>query len=241
MNEPRGSRSLEDPFGALIHGHLVEAAATEDEDRVARIAEEALAAFRSLAHVKKAVSIFGSAQVEPVRRWRSLARETSAALARAGFAVITGGGPGLMSAANEGAEKIGGTSIGLTIHLPGQEEPNEHLSLHVPFHYFFLRKLAFVKYSCAFVCLPGGFGTLDELFEALNLQRTHKLHPFPVLLVGSEYWRGLRMWLADTVSEAGALPLEAVEQLEITDDPDEVVSRVRACHEEMCRLLGIHQ
>lgn len=225
---------MNDPFGELIHAHLKEAAANDDEDRVARIADKALGAFRSLAHVKKAVSIFGSAQSEPVERWGSLARETSAALVRAGFAVITGGGPGLMSAANEGAQKTDGTSVGLTIHLPGQEDPNPHLDLHVPFRYFFLRKLAFVKYSCAFVCLPGGFGTLDELFEALNLQRTHKIHPFPVLLMGSDYWSGLRTWLVETVSGPGALPLEAVEQLEITDDGAEVVSGVQACHDEMC-------
>lgn len=241
MPDPTRFRTTDDPFGELIHGHLEAAAGSDDEDRVARIAEEALAAFRALGDVRKAVSVFGSARSEPARRWGDLARRTASALTHAGFAVITGGGPGLMSESNRGAEAAGGDSVGLTIHLPDQEEPNPHLGLHVPFHYFFLRKLAFVKYACAFVCLPGGFGTFDELFEALNLKRTHKIEPFPVLLVGSGYWNGLRRWLEDAAVEAGALDSADLDALEILDDPQEVVARVRECHEELCRILGIHR
>lgn len=238
MHEPTGAA---DPFEELLHAHLVSAADTDDEERVARIAEEALASFRALADVRKAVSLFGSARAGPAERWGELTRRTSAGLAEAGFAVITGGGPGLMEAANAGATRAGGPSIGLTIELPGQEEPNPHLSLRVPFHYFFLRKLAFVKYSCAFVCVPGGYGTLDELFEALNLKLTHRLDPFPVLLVGSSYWLGLQDWLEQDAVPDGTLSLDDLDAFEILDDPDAVVARVRECHETLCRRLGVHR
>ncbi|MEQ9569619.1 MAG: TIGR00730 family Rossman fold protein [Gemmatimonadetes bacterium] len=233
--------SLEhDPFADVLHGHLLPTAAGQDEERVARIAVEALTSFQALAEVRRAVSVFGSARSEPVDRWGDLARRTSIALTRAGFAVMTGGGPGLMAVANEGALAGEGISVGLTIHLPAQEEPNGHLSLHVPFHYFFLRKLAFVKYACAFVCLPGGYGTLDELFEALNLKRTHRMHPFPVILMGATYWTGLREWMAGTCVPSGTLDARDLEALEITDDPEAVVARVQACHAGLCRKLGIH-
>ena len=242
MAEPpdAGFSAWGDPFADILHGHLLPAAAAEDEERVARIAAEALASFQALARVRRAVSVFGSARPGPVDRWGDLARRTSVALTRAGFAVMTGGGPGLMAAANEGAMGAGGTSVGLTIHLPAQEEPNAHLSVHVPFNYFFLRKLAFVKYACAFVCLPGGYGTLDELFEALNLKRTHKMHPFPVVLMGASYWTGLREWMAGTCIPSGTLDARDLGALEITDDPEVVVARVEACHARLCRELGIH-
>jgi len=224
----------------LLHSHLHGASPRSDDDRLAEIDVEARRAFSALASVRKAVSLFGSARHGPVERWGSLARETSSALIRAGFAVITGGGPGIMDAANEAALSARGTSIGLTIDLPNQEAPNAHLSLCVPFHYFFLRKLAFVKYSCAFVCLPGGFGTLDELFEALNLKLTHKMEPFPVILVGRDYWRGLREWLRSAAVPAGALTLKNLDALEIIDDPGAIVARIQECHEGLCRRLGIH-
>jgi hypothetical protein len=156
-HEPTGTMIDE-----LLHAHLHAASGRGDDDRLADISREARNAFAALTDVRKAVSLFGSARGAPVERWGSLAQTTSSALTRAGFAVITGGGPGIMAAANEAALSADGTSIGLTIDLPNQEAPNPHLSLRVPFHYFFLRKLAFVKYSCAFVCLPGGFGTIDE-------------------------------------------------------------------------------
>ncbi len=226
----------------LLQGHLLAPTAGAEGERVARIAAEAAAAFEALAGVRRAVSIFGSARSGPLDRWGRLTHRTSAALTRAGFAVITGGGPGLMQAANEGAVAAGGASVGLTIELPAmtQETPNRCLTLHVPFHYFFLRKLAFVKYACAFVCMPGGFGTLDELFEALNLKRTHRMHPFPVILMGRSYWDGLRTWLEETCVPEGTLETGDLGALEVTDDPDVVVERVRACHETLCRELGIH-
>ncbi len=142
-----------------------------------------------------------------------------------------------MAAANEGASRAGGTSVGLTIDLPVQEPANPHLTLEVRFRYFFLRKLMFVKYACGFVCFPGGFGTLDELFEALNLVRTQKLSPFPVVLFGSEYWAGLAEWLHRTVQGSGGLREEDLHTFEIIDDPAAVVERVRGAYAVLCGQL----
>lgn len=227
------------PFFDLIHSHLRPGGSVEDHRRVARIADETLRAFERLARVRKAVSMFGSARSAPVSRWGEAARRTARLLGQEGFAVITGGGPGLMEAANEGVEATRAESVGLAIDLPVQEPVNRHVTLAVPFHYFFVRKLAFVKYSCAFICLPGGYGTLDELFEALNLVRTHKLAPFPVLLYGSEYWSGLRDWLARAAVTTGCLSEAELELFELVDTPKAVVARVARCHAELCRMLGI--
>lgn len=222
----------------VLRSHLVELPG-RDRDRVALIAAETTRAFERLAHVRKAVSVFGSARREPADRWGEAGRRLADELARGGFAVITGGGPGLMASANEGARGHGVLSIGLTIDLPLQEEANPYLELEVPFHYFFLRKLAFIKYSCAFICLPGGFGTLDEMFEALNLVCTHKLHPFPVILFDSDFWGGLVEWLETAAVGAGTLTEERLRLLEVLDEPAQVVERVRECHETLCRTLGI--
>jgi len=239
-SDPSGLSRLDDPFLAQLAGHLSDTARTEDDWRVARIAAEALHAFRQLSDIRRAVAIFGSARDEPSERWADLATGTANLLARGGFAVITGGGPGLMDAASAGAHAAGGNSIGLTIHLPQMDEPlSPHVLVPVPFHYFFLRKVAFVKYSCAFVCLPGGFGTLDELFEALNLRRTHRIEPFPIILLGSRYWNGLIRWMRDTMVPEGTLTGEDVDLIEITDDPEYVVHRAVAAHAEICRKLGI--
>lgn len=220
---------------------VVRTSAADDEVRVRRIAAEARAAFDRLRELRRGVTIFGSAQPTPARRWGDLAREIGACLTEAGFTVITGGGPGLMAEANRGASESGGASVGLTIELPDAEPPNAHLSLEVPFHYFFLRKLALVRYSCAFVLLPGGFGTLDELFEALNLRRTHRLEPFPVILVGVEYWDGLVHWLKESAVPGGALSAADVASIGSTDDPGEVVRIVQDCHRALCRRLGVAQ
>lgn len=232
--------TLDDPFMAQLAAHLATSARTEDEVRVARIAAEAIHAFRRLADVRRAVAIFGSARTGPAVHWGELATQTAKLLAAEGFAVITGGGPGLMEAANAGAHAGSGQSFGLAIHLPELNEPlNPHVLVPVPFHYFFLRKVAFVKYSCAFVCMPGGYGTLDELFEALNLRRTHRIEPFPVMLLGSSYWSGLREWLRNAAVPTGALDRADLEMMEITDDPEAVVARVRVSHAQLCRNLGI--
>lgn len=222
---------------AFIRHSPVLARAEADAARLARIEGEAQRAFRALADTRKAVAVFGSAREGLVPRWGALAARTVQAVSEAGFAVITGGGPGLMAMANRSARDAGGTSIGLTIELPGDEPANPYLELQVPFHYFFLRKLAFVKYACGFVCLPGGFGTLDELFEALNLKRTHRLDPFPVMLVGVDYWSGLIEWLTTTAVDEGALAPKDIDMLEVTDDPDHVVARLVDCHKGLCRDL----
>ena len=242
MSDASTSSRIDDPFLAQFTAHLAESAQSEDERRVARIAAEAMQSFRRLADVPRAVAIFGSARAEPASRWGTLATRTAELLAGEGFAVITGGGPGLMESANAGAHAGGGGSIGLTIHLPLLEEPlNPHVLVPVPFHYFFLRKLAFVKYSCAFVCLPGGYGTLDEVFEALNLRRTRRLEPFPVILLGSRYWSGLYDWLRETAVMEGTLGREDLDLIEIMDEPEAVVRRVSECHAELCRALGIEE
>lgn len=233
--DPRAEAAVRE----LVGGGVLPADEVRERERVRRIATEAEEAFRHMAAVRRGVSIFGSAREGPVARWGAMAREVSGSLADGRFAVITGGGPGLMAAANEGALRAGGMSVGLTIHLPQQEEANEFLTLEVPFHYFFLRKLAFVKYACAFILLPGGYGTLDELFEALNLRRTHRLDPFPVILMGSDYWAGLVDWLAAEGVGAGTLSGDDLTHLTITDDPAEVVREVVECHATLCRKLGI--
>lgn len=228
-----------DALGDLQLAGLVAANDADDRERVRRIAEEASSAFAAMTGIRKGVTVFGSARAAPALRWGDLARRVSAALAEAGFTVITGGGPGLMAEANRGARGAGGASVGLTIHLPDDEPPNPFLSLRVHFHYFFLRKLALVRYSCAFILLPGGYGTLDELFEALNLRRTNRLAPFPVILVGAAFWRGLVEWLRTEGTRAGVLDDEEVAALLITDDPTVVTREVVACHRALCRRLGI--
>lgn len=218
---------------------VIPATEAEDRERVRRIAEEAATAFARMAQVRRGVTVFGSAGNAAAARWGGLARRVSQGLSEAGFTVITGGGPGLMAEANQGARSAGGASVGLTIHLPEGEPVNPFLTLKVPFHYFFLRKLALVRYSCAFVLLPGGFGTLDELFEALNLRRTHRLEPFPVILVGSQFWEGLLVWLRDAAVAGGTLTEEDVARITVTDDPAEVVMEVMECHAALCRRLGV--
>jgi len=210
-----------------------------DRAQVQRIADESTMAFAALGVVRRGVAIFGSARDVTTRRWGPVAEEVAAQLVHAGFTVITGGGPGLMAAANAAAKSAGGHSVGLTIELPQVEPPNRHLTHEVHFHYFFLRKLAFIKYSCAFVILPGGYGTLDELFEALNLRRTERLDPFPIILVGASYWGGLVEWLRTEGVHTGALDQVEVASLLVTDDPAVVTAEVVACHQELCHRLGI--
>ncbi len=233
------SGPLEELRAELLDGGVAPSVVALEEARVQRITHEADQAVRRMANVRRGVAIFGSARELPAVRWGSIAGETARSLAEAGFAVITGGGPGLMAAANAGALQGHGTSVGLTIHLPSGEPSNQFLTLRVPFHYFFLRKFAFVKYACAFVILPGGYGTLDELFEALNLRRTHRLEPFPVILVGSEYWDGLLTWLRTAGVASGTISADDLGLLSVTDDPAEAVRIVVACHAELCRALGI--
>jgi hypothetical protein len=200
----------------------------DDEARVARIMGEIEDGFEALAHVGKAVAFFGSARTPEDDPYYGRARALARTLGEAGFAIVTGGGPGIMEAANRGAQEAGAHSIGLAIELPHEEEPNSYLDVALEFHYFFVRKVMFVRYSSGFVVFPGGFGTLDELFEAATLRQTEKIRHFPVVLFGSRYWGGLVDWLRERVEGEGKLSAGDIDMLELTDDPERVVA---AMHE----------
>ena len=199
-----------------------------DTWRALRILSEFVEGFEALSGVGRAVAVFGSARTPEGSEAYELARRVGAALAEAGFAVITGGGPGTMEAANRGAHEAGGLSIGCNIELPLEQHPNPYVDLSIEFHYFFARKTMFVKYSDAFVIMPGGFGTLDELFEAITLIQTGKIRDFPVVLMGHAYWDGLLAWLRDVQVPAGAVAPEDLELLRVTDDVDEAVAIISA-------------
>jgi hypothetical protein len=184
--------------------------------------------FRALADVHTAVSVFGSARTPRNDPEYELARETSRVLGEAGYAIITGGGPGVMEAANRGAREAGALSIGLEIDLPFEQGVNRHVDRLLQFHYFFTRKIMFVRYACSFVVFPGGFGTMDELFEALTLIQTRKVLHFPVILVGSDYWGGLLEWMRERLLGEGKVSPEDARLLSVTDRPEEVLRLVRA-------------
>jgi uncharacterized protein (TIGR00730 family) len=198
----------------------------EDALRLDRIREEIEGAFEALRDVEEGVSIFGSARVKEDHPWYELTRETAACLSGHGYAVITGGGPGLMEAANRGAKEAGGESIGLNIELPHEQHPNPYLTRSLDFHYFFARKLMFVRYARAFVIMPGGFGTMDELFEALTLIQTERIHHFPVILVGSAFWDPLLEWIDLGLEDNGLISPGDKELLVVADDPGQVCKHV---------------
>ena len=197
-----------------------------DPWRVLRIQAEFVEGFGALAELDRAVSVFGSARIERDTPEYALGVEIGQRLARAGYAVITGGGPGAMEAANRGACEAGGVSVGLGIELPFEQGMNEWVDIGVDFRYFFARKTMFVKYAQGFIVLPGGFGTFDELFEALCLVQTRKVTSFPVVLVGHSYWDGLVAWLRDTVLTGGKIADKDLELFSVTDDPAEAVRLV---------------
>jgi len=194
-----------------------------DPWRVLRITGEFVAGFDALAEIGPAVSVFGSARIDETDPMYAAARAVGERLARAGFATITGGGPGIMEAANRGAAEAGGISIGANIELPFEQGTNPYVTLPLNFRYFFVRKTMFVKYAEGFVIFPGGFGTLDELFEALTLIQTGKLEAFPVVLYGSAYWRGLLDWIESTLLAEGKVGPADRALLAVTDDPAETV------------------
>ena len=198
-----------------------------DPWRVLRIQSEFVEGFGLLAELPQAVSVFGSARTPRDHPHYAAGVEIGAALTRAGYAVITGGGPGAMEAANRGASEAGGLSVGLGIELPFEQELNEWVDIGIAFRYFFVRKTMFVKYAQAFVILPGGFGTLDELFEALTLVQTRKVTRFPVILFGSEYWAGLVAWIRDTMAANGTISPADLDLITVTDDVEELVAVIR--------------
>lgn len=204
-----------------------------DPWRIMRIQAEFVEGFGLLAELGQAVSVFGSARSRPGTPEYELAVEIASGLAEAGYAVITGGGPGIMEAANKGASMAGGVSVGLGIELPMETGLNDYVNVGVEFRYFFVRKTVFVKYSQAFVVLPGGYGTMDELFEALTLVATGKITRFPIVLVGSEYWSGMLSWLRETMLADGKIHPEELDLLQVTDDPEEVVKIIKKAHPDL--------
>ena len=199
-----------------------------DADRVQRMAGELDTGFATLSGLQPAVSVFGSARTTRGEPQYQAAREVARRLGEEGYAVITGGGPGIMEAANRGAVDAGVPSVGLGIDLPHEPGLNAWVDLPLQFHYFFTRKVMFVRYATAFVVFPGGFGTFDELFEAATLRQTGKVRWFPVVLFGSDYWDGLLRWLRDPVQAEGKISAEDWEMVEVTDDPERVVELMRA-------------
>jgi uncharacterized protein (TIGR00730 family) len=195
--------------------------------RAWRIFSESIRGFRALHFVGPCVTVFGSARFGAEHRYYQLARRMGAEVARLGLTVMTGGGPGIMEAANRGAREAGGRSVGCNIQLPREEKPNEYLDTFVEFRYFFVRKLMLVKYSLAFVALPGGFGTMDEIFETAVLIQTGKIRDFPLVLMGRDYWEPLMGFLRDTMLAAGTIDAQDVERLLVTDSPEEAAEHIR--------------
>jgi hypothetical protein len=195
--------------------------------RLFRIIAEFVDGFETMAEIYPAVSIFGSSRVGPDDPLYETARTIARLFAEDGFHVITGGGPGLMEAANRGAAEGGARSVGLNIQLPMEQEPNPYANVRMDFRYFFIRKVIFIKYAQAYVVLPGGFGTLDELFEALTLIQTDRIKPFPVILVGNDYWKGLLDWVRDRLLQTGKISPEDLELIQLVDEPAEVVATVQ--------------
>src|SRR5690606_4051053 len=208
---------------------------TKDAWRIFRIMGEFVEGFDTLVELGPAVSIFGSARVLPDDPYYAAAQETARRLAEAGFAVITGGVPGIMEAANKGAVEGGGKSVGLNIELPFEQGMNAYVRIPINFHYFFVRKTMFVKYAEGFIIFPGGFGTLDELFEALTLIQTGKVRHFPVVLFGSEYWRGLIDWIRDVLMRGGKISPEDMDLFTITDSPEHAVRIVIESYDAQLR------
>jgi uncharacterized protein (TIGR00730 family) len=197
---------------------------TSDSWRVFRILSEFVSGFDSMATITKGVSVFGSARTPEDDFYYQAARETGRLLAQAGFEVITGGGPGIMEAANRGAFEAGKVSVGCNIELPFEQKPNPYQTKFLTFKYFFVRKTIFIKYSNAYIIFPGGFGTMDELFEALTLIQTRKIRNFPVVLFGSQYWQGLLQWLTSTMLNERYISPEDLGLMHLTDSPSDAVN-----------------
>src|SRR5215472_12159744 len=252
--EPESRRRVRRQGPAMLRGRAIPKTTTDqrlldrrgpsdwvhtDPWRVMRIQAEFVEGFGLLAELGAAVSIFGSARTLPGTPQYELAEEIAAALSSAGYAIITGGGPGIMEAANKGAAEAGGVSVGLGIELPMESGLNEFVNIGLEFRYFFVRKTVFIKYSQAFVVLPGGFGTLDELFEALTLVQTGKITKFPIALVGSTYWQGLRTWINDTLLAEGKISPADPELFKVIDDPAEVVQVISEAHSQHSGKRGV--
>ncbi|MCX5668708.1 MAG: TIGR00730 family Rossman fold protein [Candidatus Omnitrophica bacterium] len=199
----------------------------EDTWRIFRIMSEFVDGFETLSKIGKAVTIFGSARTKPGTQFYKLGEEVAYHIAKAGYAVITGSGPGMMEAANKGAQRAGGHSIGLNIQLPCEQKPNKYVDTVLRFRYFFVRKVMFVKYAKAFVILPGGYGTLDEFFEAITLVQTERIAKFPIILFNSQYWKPLLEWLKNTVYSHGNVDQADLKLFILVDQPKEVARAIK--------------
>ena len=210
-----------------------------DSWRIFRIMAEFVDGFESMASLGPSVAIFGSTNPTPKdRKYYNLAEKIAAKIVSKGFGIITGGGPGIMECANKGAKEEGGKSCGLCINLPSESKPNPHIDARyeLTFRYFFVRKVMFVRYARAFVIFPGGYGTLDEFFEALTLIQTKKILPFPIYLVGYDYWKGMLDWLRHTVEAHGNIGPDDLKLIQISDDPDEIANGIEAHYKKSAIL-----
>jgi uncharacterized protein (TIGR00730 family) len=207
--------------------YLINEITVKDTWRMFHIMAEFVEGFEALAEYHPSVSIFGSSRVKPGDEVYQNAERIGQLLAENGFGVITGGGPGVMEAANKGATSVGGKSIGLNIELPLEQNPNPYTNINLTFHYFFVRKVMFIKYAVAYIILPGGFGTMDELFESITLIQTHKIRPFPVILVGSEYWKGLLDWIKGVVLKEERISPSDLEIFQQIDQPEEIIKAIK--------------
>ena len=207
--------------------HILDSTKSSNSWRMFRIMAEFIEGFDLLSRLETpAVTIYGSARTPPGSPYYLMTEKIAYDLAKAGYGVITGGGPGIMEAANKGATEGGGISIGLNIDLPHEQHPNPYANVPIEFKYFFVRKVMFMKYATGFICMPGGFGSLDELFESLTLIQTKRADPFPVVLVGSQFWSGLVAWLKDTLLSCGTIAEEDLLMFTVLDEPQEVVEYI---------------
>jgi uncharacterized protein (TIGR00730 family) len=207
--------------------YVIDALSINESWRVFRIMAEFVEGIETLSDVNNAVTIFGSARVKPDDIYYQKTENLTKLLVQNGFSVITGGGGGIMEAANKGASEAGGKSVGMNIQLPFEQKPNPYANINIHYKYFFIRKVMFVKYAVAYVILPGGFGTMDELFEALTLIQTRKIKSFPLILMGSEYWRGLLDWLKNTMLQEGKINHTDLDLIQVVDDPEEAVKLIK--------------
>jgi hypothetical protein len=207
--------------------YVIDALSINESWRVFRIMAEFVEGIETLSDVNNAVTIFGSARVKPDDIYYQKTENLTRLLVQNGFSVITGGGGGIMEAANKGAGEAGGKSVGMNIQLPFEQKPNSYANINIHYKYFFIRKVMFVKYAVAYVILPGGFGTMDELFEALTLIQTKKIKSFPLILMGSNYWNGLLDWLKKTMLAEGKISPADLDLIQVVDEPEEVVKLIK--------------
>ena len=207
--------------------YLIDSLTKGEAWRIFRIMAEFVESIEILSNVDNAVSIFGSARIKPEDKYYRMAEELSRLLVENGFAVITGGGPGIMEAGNKGAAEAGGKSVGMNIKLPFEQKPNPYANIPLDYKYFFIRKVMFIKYAVAYVIMPGGYGTMDEFFEALTLIQTRRVRSFPVILMGREYWQGLLDWLKGTMLKREMILPYDLDMIQVIDEPEEVVKHIK--------------